>query len=337
MSAKTEEATPKRDLDARKDGQSGQSLALAQSIGLVALAGTGLAYIRVTGLGLREMVLEGMGGHRGLPDPLGLSSTLILFLLPPPLLLAVASAMVLLVTSRGVVAKVRLDFSRISLAKGLSQLVGWSRLWSPFRGLLSAFAIVIVSEGLVRGHLRELAHTTGRPTPSLAAYLAPTLVLRASCVLLAFGVLDALVLHLERRRKLRMTVSEVMRERKESDGDPELKRARERAHQEVVVSAMVHGVRHATVVVVNPTHLACALRYAEEEEDTPFVVGLGQGEVARRIVREAAAFGIPVVEDVPLARALSDLSLGSEIPESLYEAVATVLRTVWEKDSGRVG
>jgi flagellar biosynthesis protein FlhB len=93
---------------------------------------------------------------------------------------------------------------------------------------------------------------------------------------------------------------------------------------------VLNAVKEATVVVVNPTHLANALRYVDGEDAAPKVVAIGQGELARRIVEAAHAYGIPCVQDVPVARALAELEVGDEIPEALYEAVAEILRTVME-------
>ena len=128
-----------------------------------------------------------------------------------------------------------------------------------------------------------------------------------------------------------MTKDEVRREYKESEGDPQLKAARERAHREMLAQATVASVKNATVVVVNPTHLACALRYDEKEGDeAPVVTASGEGDLAQQIKRAAEQYGIPLVHDVPLARALVELAPGDVIPEALYEAVAEILRELWE-------
>jgi type III secretion protein U len=132
-----------------------------------------------------------------------------------------------------------------------------------------------------------------------------------------------------------MTKAEIKREQKESDGDPELKAARDRAHHELLAAATLANVRKATVVIVNPTHIACALRYetgedAEHADDAPVLVASGHGELAQRIVQAAHDYGVPVLRDVPLARALVELEIGEPIPEALYEAVAEILRAAWE-------
>ena len=79
-----------------------------------------------------------------------------------------------------------------------------------------------------------------------------------------------------------MTKDEVKREHKDAEGDPQHKAARERAYHELLAQATIANVRTASVVVVNPTHLACALRYDEKAGDeAPVVVASGEGDLAR--------------------------------------------------------
>jgi type III secretion system FlhB-like substrate exporter len=73
------------------------------------------------------------------------------------------------------------------------------------------------------------------------------------------------------------------------------------------------------------------LRYQQDEDEAPVLVAKGEGELARAIVHAARAYGIPVVQDVPVARALSELSEGDAIPSSLYEAIAVILRDVLDQ------
>jgi flagellar biosynthesis protein FlhB len=149
----------------------------------------------------------------------------------------------------------------------------------------------------------------------------------------ALALVDLLITRTSWKKKLMMTKEEIKREHKESEGDPQMKAARERAHHELLASAAVGNVKNASVVIVNPTHIACALRYDEKEGDeAPVVVASGEGDLAERIVKAARDYGVPVLRDVPLARALIELEIGDQIPEALYEAVAEILREVWEDD-----
>jgi flagellar biosynthesis protein FlhB len=84
-------------------------------------------------------------------------------------------------------------------------------------------------------------------------------------------------------------------------------------------------VRVADAVVVNPTHLAVAVRYDRDTMAAPRVTAKGGGEVAAEMLRVARAHEVPVVRDVPLAHALFEVREGRYVPEELFEAVAEVL------------
>lgn len=69
---------------------------------------------------------------------------------------------------------------------------------------------------------------------------------------------------------------------------------------------------------------AVALSYDEEGQSAPIVLASGMGYLAERIVDVAVENGIPVYEDDSLATILTQLELGSEIPEELYQAVVDI-------------
>nr|MBO2478377.1 hypothetical protein [Bacillota bacterium] len=119
-------------------------------------------------------------------------------------------------------------------------------------------------------------------------------------------------------------------------GDPQV-RARIRQRQRQLASRrMMQAVPTADVVVTNPVHLAVALKYDAISMSAPVVVAKGAGLVARRIKELAEEHGVPVVEDVWLARALyNGVEIGQEIPVELYRAVADVLAFVYRMRARR--
>ncbi len=120
-----------------------------------------------------------------------------------------------------------------------------------------------------------------------------------------------------------MTRDEVRRELRDDEGDPDRKAERRRVHRALVEAG---PVARATVVVVNPTRLAVALRHDRGVEGAPRVVAKGTGLAAARIRSAARRAGVPIVRDLALARALHRLAeVGDEIPEELYEAAAALL------------
>jgi flagellar biosynthetic protein FlhB len=125
-----------------------------------------------------------------------------------------------------------------------------------------------------------------------------------------------------------MTKKEVKDEHKQSEGDPLLKGQIRSRQLAAARSRMMSAVPDADVVLVNPTHVAVALKY-ELARGTPRVVAKGAGAVAARIREVATASRVTLVEDVPLARALhASCEVGQEIPPQLYHAVAQVLAFV---------
>ncbi|MFL5302434.1 MAG: EscU/YscU/HrcU family type III secretion system export apparatus switch protein, partial [Anaeromyxobacteraceae bacterium] len=141
--------------------------------------------------------------------------------------------------------------------------------------------------------------------------------------LAAIGVADLLLARRTLLQRQRMTREEVARERREEDGDPRVVAERRRVHRALASAA---PLRRATCVVVNPTHVAVALEHRSGVDDAPQVLAKGVGDAAARLRAAARRAGIPIVEDVALARALYRLAdVGDAIPEELYDAVAAVL------------
>jgi flagellar biosynthetic protein FlhB len=141
-------------------------------------------------------------------------------------------------------------------------------------------------------------------------------------------VLAAVDYGVQRRRVakgMKMTKQEVKDEHRQSEGDPAV-RSQIRSRQLALGrNRMIAAVADADVVIVNPTQVAVALRY-EAGRGAPRVVAKGRGPVAGRIREAAREAGVPMVRDVPLARAIeAGVALGREIPVELYEAVARVL------------
>ena len=148
-------------------------------------------------------------------------------------------------------------------------------------------------------------------------------VLRLAAALAVIGALDLALERRRLRRALMMSRDEVRRELREDEGDPDRKAERRRVHRALVEAGAVAG---ATVVVVNPTRFAVALRHERDGEGAPRVVAKGTGLAAARIRSAARRAGVPIVRDVPLARALHRLAdVGDEIPEELYDAAAALL------------
>jgi type III secretion protein U len=214
---------------------------------------------------------------------------------------------------------------RLDPLRGLRRLASPAALAGVALGLLRAAALLAVGALWLREALPSLPGLAGvgaaeawRVLPALGA-----LLWRLALVLVAFGLVDLLRARRRHQRSLRLTREEARRERREDEGDPQLRGERRRLHRGLLEAG---PVARATVVIVNPTHLAVALRHERGGPDAPRVVAKGAGRAAAGIRSAARRAGVPVVRDVPLAHALHRMcEIGEELPEELYEAAAAIL------------
>lgn len=154
-----------------------------------------------------------------------------------------------------------------------------------------------------------------------------------SKIILALGVVAAISYAYEKYKTntdLMMTRQEVKDEHRQSEGDMHSKAAMKRMARRLLQKQMLAAVPTADVIVTNPTHYAVALKYERGRDGAPVLLAKGENQFARRIKALAAAHGVPVVEDKPVARVLHAMGkVGEPIPANLYQAVAGILAFVY--------
>ncbi len=217
----------------------------------------------------------------------------------------------------------------------ISPLSGWTRLFgrhgmgeflrSTIKLLAVSIATFVVLKADIRSFIASLdADPALLPGEALRLVLKFMSVITVLALLLALG--DFVWSRLKWRRELRMTRHEVKEEMKEAEGDPLIKARIRNIGRQRTSRRMLKRLPEATMVIVNPTHYAVALRYAREEGGAPLVVAKGVDYLALRIREVATEHGIPLVEDRPLARALYDkVDVDQQIPPEFYRAVAEII------------
>jgi flagellar biosynthetic protein FlhB len=153
---------------------------------------------------------------------------------------------------------------------------------------------------------------------------------RVASVYLVVAIADYIYQRWQYTRGLKMTKEEIKEEYKQQEGDPMLK-GRIRAQQRKMARMrMMSNVPKASVVITNPTHLAVAIQYDHDSMVAPKVVAKGAHLVAFRIADIARENGVPVVQNIPLARAVFQaVEIDQEIPPELYAAMAEILVYVY--------
>jgi len=156
------------------------------------------------------------------------------------------------------------------------------------------------------------------------------LLMSIVCAMIPISILDWIVQRFLYMKDLMMSIDEVHREFKESEGSPEMKGHRRQVAHEIVNEDPAPLARDASVVVRNPTHVAVALRYEPDRVPLPYIICMGTDRLAERIIREAERHGVPTFEDVPLARGLLDAcEVGEHVPAAFIEPVARVIRWLY--------
>jgi type III secretion protein U len=332
----TEEPTPRRLAEARRRGDVAVSRELSAAAALVAgvavLVGDGPTLAARVVAALRTSLSAAVAGD-GAGAGLELAGALALRMLGPAMgaVLLVGLATGLAQTRGLVLAPVRVDLGRVASGEPWRRLFDGRAALAVGQGLIKVALVGAVAALALRPVTGALVALTGAAPPRLLAALgtlSARLALRLAAAGLALGAADALLVARRHRRGLRMTREEVRREHRESEGDPAHRGERQRLHREILEQRMVEEVRKADFVVVNPEHIAVALRYDPEGDAAPVVVAKGERLVAERIKQIAREAGVPIFRDVGLARSLAELAEGGEIPAELYEAVAEILRVV---------
>lgn len=227
--------------------------------------------------------------------------------------------------------KFRAEFEHFNLLSGLKRLFGGQAVWGGLKALLKATVVGVVLYMVVQGLIPVLLTAGGLPVSGVIKAATDgigALIQFAVAAGLVLAAADVLVVMRRNRKKTRMSKKEVTDENKNTDGDPLIRAQRRSRQLSMSRNRMIAAIADADVVLVNPTHVAVALKY-DAGKSAPRVVAKGAGVIAARIRQEAEAKDVPMVQDIPLARALhSACELGQEIPVELYRAVAGVLAFV---------
>jgi len=156
------------------------------------------------------------------------------------------------------------------------------------------------------------------------------MLIRVSLALLVIAGIDVFFQKWKYNQELMMTKQEVKRELRDTEGSPEVKSRVRRIQIEMTKKRMLQEVSKANVVLVNPTHVAVALRYDSKTMGAPVLVAKGADYLAEKIREIACAYGVPVISRPELARTIySTIKPGESIPEKLYAAVAEVLAMIY--------
>jgi flagellar biosynthetic protein FlhB len=355
---KTEQPTPRRLQKAREEGQVPQSQELASAFTLVTLllasAALGPALFRCC----KEKMEAGLGGQGsgvGLADPRSLTSdpsvfadarsfarfvnenTVDMFVAILPILAALAAAGVLAGAVVGGLTfapeALRPKWNAINPATAVQNLLDKRTLVRLLVSILKLLFVGVIVWLYLRDKLPVLAALRWAGSAQIIGTTGKIILglgLRVGVAVLLIGLADALYQKWQHLQELKMTRQEVRQEHKDLEGAPEIKARIRRIQVEMSLRRLKRDVPKASVILVNPTHVAVALHYEARTMDAPVLLAKGADLMAERIVQIGRSYGVPIVRRPAVARAIyATVKPGQPIPQALYLAVAEVLALLY--------
>lgn len=340
MSEKTHQPTSKKLEDAKKKGQIPRSkLFTSAAVTMGGLAGTFL-FATESAARLMTYTRSLLGTHIAPDAAIDQGWRLLAQCSAPTLAGAMLGALGSTLAQSGLQMNtdaVMPKLDKLNFIEGAKKLFSVRQLIDVLKGLAVALIIFWLMWSEVRDHaavaFAAVHHDGAAAFIALLTLLKPV-VLKTAVVLLVLGVADWALAKKRHIKDLMMSHEEVKQEHKNSEGDPHQKSKMKSMRKQLANGGAARGVKKASAIVVNPTHIAVALRYADDECDAPYIVAKGQEEDALKIRKEAADLGIPVIRDIPLARSLIHYDVGEEVPEELYQAAAAILKVALEQTEG---
>jgi flagellar biosynthetic protein FlhB len=340
---KTEEASSQRLEDYRKEGQVAQSKELTSLFVLVSTMAV------MWGMGpqlasdfmdfMRKMFME-MSYTELTQERAG--TILMLCLAEAGRVIVPIAAVGFLAGIVGSVAQFGFNFTwaplepkgdRINPIAGFGRVFALSSLVEGAKSLAKLTVVIWITYKLMAREMEDSVATIDMDGAQLVAYMSShgfKLMFSVCIGLFVVAAADFAYQKFKYRKSLMMTKAEVKQEHKQKEGDPLLKARIRSIQREMSRKRMMQDVPKADVIVTNPTHFAVALKYDADKMAAPRVIAKGADLVAQRIKEVARKHNIPLVENVPLARALhKNVKVGGSVPKNLYQAVAEVLAYVY--------
>ena len=343
MTDKTEAPTSHRLQEAREEGQVVRSQELISAVviltgayllrgpgkqlglnfeGLVMETITTLPTVDITVESLREMFF--MFGMKILP-----SVGLIMF----GLLLAGTAVTLGQTEFLWAGKKIGFDFKRLNPLEGFKRIFSTHGLIELLRSLLKLSWVTWIAYSFLRSRFFELvSYTQFDMGTAVSSFLevSISLVIRVGSMYLVLAVADYAYQRWDLYKNLRMSKDDIKQEQKRSEGDPLLKSRIRNMQRRMARGRMMANVSKANVVITNPTHLAVAIEYHEGMK-APRVLAKGPYHVAQKIIQIAKENNIPIVQNIPVARAIyKTIDIGQEISSDLYLAMAEILAYVYK-------
>lgn len=343
---KTEQPTDKKLRDARQQGQVAKSQEIPATAVVIGMFGfVWLGYDWFVD-GIKDLMILatsciGRPFSEGIAVMVRAGLRAFFLLSIPPVVLAAVAGVVGHLGQVGVLFAIKAitpKLDKLNPKQWFSKVFSLKNLVEFLRSILKIGVVIVVFYLVFKDALPVLMRLPGQGLHGVDMALRQVMkgtVMYSVAAFAAIAVVDWLFQRWQFTKEQRMTKDEVKNEYKEMEGDPHIKGQRKQLHQEMAMSEQIEGARKADVLITNPTHLAIAIQYREDETPLPIILAKGQGALAEQMMKAAEEAGVPIMRNVPLAWGLWEQGEALEyIPSSLIEPVAEVLSWLRELREG---
>ena len=344
MSDKTEEPTPKKKKDARKQGNIAKSAEVNKVMTFIAIL---VVIYMMSGSIISELqgfivnILSGdfsmtMNDNTIKILMFKVMMSFMKIVLPISLIIMVFGILGSLIQT-GLffsMESLKPKFSKLNPLTGLKNMFSMKAIVNLIKSMVVICIMIYLGYSFMSKNFEGIIKSGDIYLPYLFNIVLDLIKSILTSITLAVAVVAALDYGYEKfshKKGLKMTKQEVKEEYKQMEGDPHIKGKIKQKQRQMANQRMMQAVPSSTVIVTNPTHISIAIRYEQGKDTTPIVVAKGADEVAFRIREIAKSHDIPIIENVPLARLIyKEVDIDQEIPEEMYKAVAEVLVAVYK-------
>ncbi len=225
-------------------------------------------------------------------------------------------------------------FSKLNPINGLKNMFSLKALVNIVKSIVIITVMISIGYSFVNKNFEGIMKSGEIYTPYLfdtIVELIKNILGSMAMVVVVVAVLDYAYQKYTHNKELKMTKQEVKEEYKQMEGDPQIKGKIKQKQRQMATQRMMQAVPSSTVIVTNPTHISIAIRYEQGVDKTPVVVAKGADAIALKIREIAKSHDVPIIENIPLARLIyREVEIDQEIPEEMYKAVAEVLVAVYK-------
>lgn len=350
---KTEEPTAKKLSDARKEGQVARSQELIMAASLLALFLILKIFVGWIGkklIGLFQTVyqlfevMSSSAEENGPVIMIALLREMILdtaIILLPIFASAILSAFIINVFQvkwQISLKPLQPKLSKFDPISGLKRMFSKDKIFELLKAVLKVVIIGLLAYTTLKDKINVLFRLIDMEIGNAIVEIGDLVIslgLKISAFYMIIGLSDYIYQKMKFKKEMMMTKQEIKDEYKQTEGDPQIKGRIRQKMREAARRRMMQRLPEADVVITNPTHFACALKYDKTQNDAPVLIAKGADYLAEKIKEVARENFVPIVENKPLARMLYyNVELEQEIPEELYQMAAEVLRYVYSLKAG---